>query len=75
MNRKGWKQISCGCCAGLMWGGEYPRECKRCGGLGSLFLHLSSGTLAEYPGGPLLGRLTESERQYSASKASRCRIR
>ena len=25
--RPGWLQVDCGCSAGLMWGGESPREC------------------------------------------------
>jgi len=57
----GWQLIDCGCCAGLQWGGEEPRECKDCGGSGRLFLHVKSRVLADYPGGPLRGRM-EAER-------------
>ena len=52
----GWQQIDCGCCAGLVWGGEQPRECRRCGGDGYIFLHVVSGALAQYPGGPFVGK-------------------
>ena len=58
MTKRGWKHMECGCCAGLEWGGEYPRECKLCGGSGSLYIHVKSGVLAQYPGGPLAGRVT-----------------
>ena len=51
-----WEIIDCGCCAGVEWGGEYPRECKRCGGEGYIFRHKKSIVLAEYPGGKFLGR-------------------
>ena len=48
----GWLEIDCGCCAGVVWGGEYPKECNRCGGKGFIFQHKKSGVTAEYPGGP-----------------------
>ena len=51
-----WTEIDCGCCAGLKWSGEYPRECRRCNGGGALFRHDASGALAQYPGGPFAGR-------------------
>ncbi len=50
-----WEELDCGCCAGLEWGGNYPRECKRCNG-GIIFRHKKSGALALYPGGPFVGR-------------------
>ncbi len=50
----GWRIVYCGCCAGLEWGGEYPRECHQCGGQGRVFV-LPSGHAALYPGGPFLG--------------------
>ena len=53
----GWEEIDCGCCSGLEWGGEYPRECLRCNG-GVIFRHKKSGALALYPGGPFVGRET-----------------
>ena len=52
----GWECVDCGCCAGLEWGGECPRECHRCGGAGEYARHIKSGALAEYPGGPFIGR-------------------
>jgi hypothetical protein len=52
MFEEGW--VSCGCCAGLEWGGEYPRECRSCGGNGQVYRY-PSGRLALWPGGPLMG--------------------
>ena len=49
----GW--IDCGCCAGVEWGGDYPRECDRCGGAGRIWRY-PSGVLAWWYGGPLCGR-------------------
>jgi hypothetical protein len=46
-----WDEIDCGCCAGIEWGGEEPRECKRCGGSGGIYRHRRSGVTAGYPGG------------------------
>jgi len=46
-----WDKVDCGCCAGIEWGGFYPRECRRCGGSGFVFKHRKSGVEAEYPGG------------------------
>lgn len=56
-----WERRDCGCCAGVEWGGEYPQECDRCFGNGSICVHLPTGTLAVWPGGPLLGRLEREE--------------
>jgi len=58
----GWQEIDCGCCSGIEWGGEYPRECRACGGGGFVYHHFSSGVLAQYPGGPLLGKTTKKEK-------------
>jgi len=55
-NYPGWEEIDCGCCAGIQWGGEYPRECINCEGNGMLFRHIKSGALALYPGGPFKGK-------------------
>jgi len=52
----GWELIDCGCCAGIKWGGEYPRECERCGGNGYLARHKKTGIVAEYPGGKFVER-------------------
>lgn len=35
---------------------EGPAECDDCGGNGSIVRYVKSGVLAQYPGGPLLGR-------------------
>jgi hypothetical protein len=53
----GWLAIDCGCCVGLEWGGEEPRECRDCGGSGFLALHVAMKRLALYPGGPFRGVL------------------
>lgn len=53
----GWEEVDCGCSNGLEWGGEYPRECRHCGGNGVLYHHIKSGVLAQYPGGPFAGRV------------------
>lgn len=51
-----WDLIDCGCSCGIEWGGEYPRECKRCGGMGRIYRHRKTGLTAEYPGGRFTGR-------------------
>lgn len=53
----GWEMIDCGCCDGVEWGGEHPKEYRQCRGGGVLFCHTKSGALAQYPGGPFTGRL------------------
>ena len=55
-DQPGWWRLDCGCCMGLEWGGEYPRECKTCGGNGWVAWHEKSKVLAWYPGGPFRGR-------------------
>lgn len=52
----GWLIIDCGCCNGIRWGGCSPIECNRCLGEGIYYKHIKSGVLAQYPGGPLMGR-------------------
>jgi hypothetical protein len=52
----GWEVIDCGCCAGIEWGGESPRECRRCAG-GIVYHHVRTHRLALYPGGPFAGQL------------------
>ena len=47
-----WELIDCGCAAGVEWGGDYPLECRRCGGTGRIAKHKSTGVTAFYPGGP-----------------------
>jgi hypothetical protein len=34
-----------------------PEECGDCGGSGRIYIHRKTGTVAAYPGGPLMGRL------------------
>lgn len=51
----GWVSVNCGCCAGVEWGGESPRECRDCGGSGGFAVHLASGCGALWPGGPFNG--------------------
>ena len=48
---RGWKHESCGCCGGIQWGGEEPRECRDCCGSGSIWIS-PKGHTALYPGGP-----------------------
>ena len=47
-----WDEIDCGCCAGIEWGGEEPRECRKCGASGVIYRHRKSGVTAQWPGGP-----------------------
>jgi len=56
LTHPGWSLIDCGCCVGIEWGGDYPRECRRCGGSGAIARHDASKTLALYPGGPFAGK-------------------
>lgn len=51
-----WISRDCGCCGGIEWGGDSPRECRNCGGFGRIAKHKKSGALAAWPGGPFLGR-------------------
>jgi hypothetical protein len=53
--RPGWVKRDCYCCNGLQWGGDYPRECNNCGGTGITAVHIDSGAIAMWPGGPFLG--------------------
>jgi hypothetical protein len=57
----GWLWIDCGCCKGIAWGGEEPIDCCLCKGGGWLAVHVDSGTVALYPGGPLAGRRFDAE--------------
>lgn len=56
-----WVQESCGNCRGFgiveSWNGIDADvvDCDGCGGAGYIFLHVPSGTYADYPGGPLRG--------------------
>ena len=55
-----WRILGCGCCAGTQWGGEEPRECRDCGGMGDIFLR-PDGTAFQYPGGPIVGKRSVSD--------------
>jgi hypothetical protein len=57
----GWLSVDCGCCAGISWGGDTPKQCSRCKGAGAVALHVQSRRVAEYPGGPLLGMWHQSD--------------
>ena len=53
----GWWRRDCGCCGGLVWGGNEPIDCGECGGSGFIYFHRPSMVTAEYPGGKFTGRL------------------
>jgi len=60
----GWVRFDCGCCGGIAWGGESPVECETCKAGGWLSLHVRSGSVALWPGGPFVGwRMTAAERE------------
>ncbi len=52
----GWEHINCICSGGLRYDCLEPTECGDCNGAGVIYRHIKSGVLAEYPGGPFLGR-------------------
>ena len=54
-----WEDVDCGCCGGIQWGGDYPRECGDCKGASHYARHKESGVIALYPGGPFLGSETK----------------
>lgn len=54
LEARGWREESCGCCAGLEWGGEEPRECKSCNGSGG-YWRTPKGHYVQWPGGPFCG--------------------
>jgi hypothetical protein len=63
MNMKKWKSIRCFCCYGTGMVSDYgcgedfygPKECDMCAGNGKYWKH-KSGVIAQYPGGPFLGK-------------------
>lgn len=58
-----WKVTNCPYCrAGIAFSAGYePKECGNCNGTGSQAIHLKSGVIALYPGGPFIGKLTQEE--------------
>lgn len=68
-----WADTDCGCCNGIEWSTGYEaRECRDCMGTGVRCVHLPSGTVALFPGGPLLGARLDAdalERVRSAASA------
>lgn len=64
MAHNDWRRERCWRCDGYGlvsgWAGvdfAGPKECDACHGGGFVWLHLPSGSLAVYPGGPFVGRL------------------
>lgn len=59
----GWVEVDCGCCAGIQWGAgdQGPRGCDRCNESGVIHLHVASLRTAEWPGGPLTGRVSRDD--------------
>jgi hypothetical protein len=60
---RGWLDIDCGCCNGIQWGGEDPRECRTCEGTGRWAVHVKSGLLKLWPGGSIIGSMLDTEVQ------------
>jgi len=65
----GWEELDCGCCNGLVWGTEQPTECTKCGGRGTIFRHIKSGALAQYPGGPFVGHERQIVEHHQSERA------
>lgn len=57
----GWIRADCGCSNGLQWGGEEPRECSGCKGMGFIAIHEKTKRVAMWPGGPFLGSMGKNE--------------
>ncbi len=60
-----WRKESCVRCSGhgvvssyTFDGSDFlgPEECDDCGGYGVVWVHRKTGTMAQYPGGRLMGR-------------------
>lgn len=53
----GWRSESCYMCRGCGYRGiDAVMTCSTCKGNGGWWKHCSTGTLAEWPGGPLIGK-------------------
>jgi len=63
-----WIIRDCGCCGGRLWGYDTPITCPRCRGSGDIWVHVPTGTIALYPGGPLVGK---EPRRWDASTAEK----
>lgn len=63
-----WRKVTCYACGGHGQVPDYgrgrdfygPKECERCNGSGDVSIS-SGGAIAQWPGGPLIGRLTKQE--------------
>ena len=66
----GWVFGDCGCCNGIQWGGEEPRECDLCWATGWRCIHIPSRSIAVYPGGPFLGGHADDYELDEARKAT-----
>lgn len=62
-----WKQKTCYGCGGHGMvsdysGGDFngPKECECCNGSGRLYVSFG-GAIAQWPGGPFVGKLTKKE--------------
>lgn len=67
--RTKWKEQSCGLCGGhgqrsgySIDGGDFlgADECRDCNGSGRIFVS-DKGVVAQWPGGPFIGRLSKAE--------------
>lgn len=59
---RGWQKVKCGCCAGIKWGGEYPRPCEQCNVYGEFWVSPGRRT-ALWPGGPFTGSLPKDDNE------------
>lgn len=64
-----WTETKCGLCGGhgqcssyTINGGDFlgADECRGCNGSGRIFVS-EKGAMAQWPGGPFIGRLTKAE--------------
>lgn len=58
----GWARVECHCCGGIEWSSEPPgAECRTCEGMAGFAVHLATGTVALWPGGPLRGERVKNQ--------------
>src|SRR5487761_2099356 len=62
VGKSDWRQVACGCCAGIAWGGESPEECSDCRGNGSVYVN-EAGVAVLWPGGPFTGHSRDEGRE------------